>query len=371
MKATIEAIYAPLNQSLLHISATSDEKGIHSVGTHQFRTALLASEAVCERTLRGVCSLIDLDRQSSQTFSSELLEKAIQLFYKLGIYHTSFEPMFIESSKWYYEGWAAGASKQGLATYARGCGEILAAEAKRCNVFGLDNSTGRLISSALNEILVSAHKDLFFDTEKLMSLYKDAAITELGAVYTLLSRINQQISLKESFCKYIDEAGTSIIFDEEREEEMVHKLLIFNDQLDRICDVSFKREDEIKDAARLTFTGFMNKTRKTEGNWGTDNSKPGEMIAKYVDLLLRGGAKFVASEMATEVQGEDQTMVDPEEQVNKQLDKVLELFRHVHGKAVFEAFYKNNLARRLLLGRSASDDAEKGMLNKLRTGKLA
>jgi hypothetical protein len=40
----------------------------------------------------------------------------------------------------------------------------------------------------------------------------------------------------------------------------------------------------------------------------------------------------------------------------------------VQGKAVFEAFYKNDLARRLLMGRSASDDAEKSMLERLKRG---
>ena len=39
----------------------------------------------------------------------------------------------------------------------------------------------------------------------------------------------------------------------------------------------------------------------------------------------------------------------------------------VQGKDVFEAFYKKDLAKRLLLGRSASTDAEKNMITKLKT----
>jgi cullin-4 len=35
---------------------------------------------------------------------------------------------------------------------------------------------------------------------------------------------------------------------------------------------------------------------------------------------------------------------------------------------VFEAFYKKDLARRLLMGRSASADAERSMLSRLKTG---
>lgn len=39
----------------------------------------------------------------------------------------------------------------------------------------------------------------------------------------------------------------------------------------------------------------------------------------------------------------------------------------MQGKDVFEAFYKKDLAKRLLLGRSASTDAEKNMITKLKT----
>jgi cullin-4 len=46
------------------------------------------------------------------------------------------------------------------------------------------------------------------------------------------------------------------------------------------------------------------------------------------------------------------------------------LFRFIHGKDVFEAFYKKDLAKRLLVGKSASVDAEKSMLLKLKQGKI-
>jgi len=39
------------------------------------------------------------------------------------------------------------------------------------------------------------------------------------------------------------------------------------------------------------------------------------------------------------------------------------------GKDVFEAFYKKDLAKRLLVGKSASVDAEKSMLSKLKQGR--
>jgi len=51
------------------------------------------------------------------------------------------------------------------------------------------------------------------------------------------------------------------------------------------------------------------------------------------------------------------------------LDKIMVIFRFIHGKDVFEAFYKKDLAKRLLVGKSASVDAEKSMLSKLKQEK--
>jgi len=45
---------------------------------------------------------------------------------------------------------------------------------------------------------------------------------------------------------------------------------------------------------------------------------------------------------------------------------VLTLFRYIQGKDVFEAFYKKDLAKRLLLGKSASIDNEKSMISRLK-----
>lgn len=51
------------------------------------------------------------------------------------------------------------------------------------------------------------------------------------------------------------------------------------------------------------------------------------------------------------------------------LDKTITLFRFLQDKDVFERYYKQHLAKRLLFNRSVSDDAERGMLSKLKVNK--
>ncbi|KAJ7537238.1 hypothetical protein O6H91_12G104400 [Diphasiastrum complanatum] len=73
-------------------------------------------------------------------------------------------------------------------------------------------------------------------------------------------------------------------------------------------------------------------------------------ISLFVDDKLRKGLKGVSEEDAETV-----------------LDKVMMLFRYLQEKDVFEKYYKQHLAKRLLSGRTVSDDAERSLIVKLKT----
>lgn len=51
------------------------------------------------------------------------------------------------------------------------------------------------------------------------------------------------------------------------------------------------------------------------------------------------------------------------------LDKAMVLFRFMQEKDVFERYYKQHLARRLLTNKSVSDDSEKNMISKLKVSR--
>lgn len=60
------------------------------------------------------------------------------------------------------------------------------------------------------------------------------------------------------------------------------------------------------------------------------------------------------------------TFQKTDNEVDIVLDKTITVFRFVTEKDIFERYYKGHLAKRLLQGRSVSDDAERGMLAKLK-----
>lgn len=178
--------------------------------------------------------------------------------------------------------------------------------------------------------------------------------------------------MKSPWGDYIRQTGADIISDKERGDEMVLRLLELRRSLDLMIRDAFQKDEDFLWGMREAFGKFMN-DRKTASCWDTGTSKIGEMTAKYIDMLLRGGLKALPKDLlsdvkdrvAAEKQGHAST-ADEDAELDRQLDQALELFRFIEGKDAFEAFYKKDLARRLLMGRSASQDAERNMLTKLR-----
>ena len=72
-------------------------------------------------------------------------------------------------------------------------------------------------------------------------------------------------------------------------------------------------------------------------------------MAHYIDEMLRSGLRGMN-----------------EEDVDSHLDKVVVIFRYIQDKDIFESYYKQHLAKRLLGSRSVSDEAERSMIAKLK-----
>nr|KMM71921.1 cullin-4B [Coccidioides posadasii RMSCC 3488] len=356
---TIRSIFYYLDQSFLLRSP--EHPTIYEMGTIGFRSIVFSNPSLKPKMLQGACQLVDLDRNNDASSDSTLLRNAIKLFSDLRVYKSEFEPAMLEASDRYLKAWADNeANSSYLATYVSKSHRVIEKEMERCDLFNLDIDTKQRLSEMLDKRLVSDQSDTLLKESDVLGLLRTSNQIALGELYSLLQRIDLGSKLKPAFTSFILEEGSSIVFDKEREGEMVVRLLDFKQNLDDILAKSFQKDELLARALRESFETFINKSQK-----GGDVAQPGEMIAKHVDLLLRGGLKSIRKRQVPLKNDEDIAMIDEDAELNKALDQVLDLFRFVHGKAVFEAFYKNDLARRLLMGRSASDDAEKSMLARL------
>lgn len=375
---TIRSIFFYLDRSYLLHSASLPS--IDEMGVREFRTNMFMPQQLKSKILQGACDLVSADRSGDEKACNDgLYRDAIKMFHSLTAYTNSFEPKLMSESEQYYVSWAERTiSTTDLAGYVESCVKLIDQEIRRCELFGLDQTTKKALEQYLEDILVDQRQVRLLVIDDVGGLLGKDRPDTMSQLYSLLQRRRLGEKLRPAFEAFIVKQGSEIVFDEEREQEMVVRLLDFKKKLDLILEQSFQRHEGLGHSLREAFETFINKSKRSNMTWGTDNPKPGEMIAKYVDMVLKGGTKAIrTSGLGTEdapkaPENEDQEGESEDEdfEINKQLDQVLDLFRFVHGKAVFEAFYKRDLARRLLLGRSASSDAEKSMLTRLKSGML-
>lgn len=357
---TLRSIFYYLDQSYLLRTANYDM--IHDMGLNQFRSNIFSDESMKTKALAGTAELLDQDRRSESGLPDSTLQNMVKVFRDLGLYSNDFEPCFLDQSKNYLQYWAQKETGGYLGTYVERCHHLIEREMARCDLFSLDRNTRQEVVSMLDRSLVLDQKDVLLKENDELGLFRTNDLTSLRFLYSLLERQGLGWRLKPAFSHFIVDHGQSIVFDDQREQEMVPRLLEFKRNQDKIWRECFRRNEILGHTLRESFETFMNKPRKTTPGKIAENIKPGEMIAKYIDHLLKGGWRQFTGKM-----GELST-AEEDAEISRLLNEVLELFRFVHGKAVFEAFYKNDLARRLLMGRSASDEAEKSMLSKLRSG---
>lgn len=377
----ILSIFYYLDRSyLLH---SSHVLSIHAMGISEFRTHVFSAVNLRSKIIQGACDLVTAERQKKRTGNylpemASLLRDAIKMFHVIAVYSEEFEVKLLAESQQFYSAWVEQTIKStDLATYIEMCSRLIAEELNRSDVWGLDQTTLKTLELYLDDILIDENRERLLKVEDIGELLSKDRADSLDPLFSMLQRRRVGEKLRPAFEEFIVKKGSEIVFDEEREQEMIPRLLEFKKKLDQIFEYSFQKHEGLGHSLREAFEAFINKSKRSNMTWGTDNPKPGEMIAKYVDMILKGGAKAirasgVGSEEVPKEIGQEEAISSEDEDVgiSKQLDKVLDLFRFVHGKAVFEAFYKRDLARRLLLGRSASADAEKSMLTRLRSGEL-
>ena len=261
------------------------------------------------------------------------------MFSDLQIYKEAFEQKFLTATKHLYL--AEGQRKMqdlDVPEYLKHVDKRLAEENERLLHY-LDQCTKHQLIVTVERQLLAEHITGILQ-KGLDQLLEENRTSDLTLLYSLFSRVKTGTTeLCQTFNAFIKKKGKTLVIDPEKDKTMVQDLLDFKDKMDHIVQTCFERNDKYSNSLREAFEFFVNQR----------SNKPAELIAKYVDMKLRAGNKEAT-----------------EEELENILDKIMVLFRFIHGKDVFEAFYKKDLAKRLLVGKSASVDAEKSMLSKLK-----
>ncbi|WRX26491.1 Cullin [Theobroma cacao] len=321
-----------------YVKQTPNVRSLWDMGLQLFRKHLSLASEVEHKTVTGLLRMIESERLG-EAVERTLLNHLLKMFTALGIYSESFEKPFLECTSEFYAAEGMKYMQQSdVPDYLKHVEMRLHEEHERCLLY-LDALTRKPLIATAERQLLERHIPAILDKGFTM-LMDGHRIEDLQRMYSLFSRVNALESLRQALSSYIRRTGQGIVLDEEKDKDMVPSLLEFKASLDSIWEESFSKNEAFCNTIKDAFEHLINLRQ----------NRPAELIAKFLDEKLRAGNKGTS-----------------EEELEGTLDKVLVLFRFIQGKDVFEAFYKKDLAKRLLLGKSASIDAEKSMISKLKT----
>ncbi|KAK4743694.1 hypothetical protein SAY87_010006 [Trapa incisa] len=321
-----------------YVKQTPNVHSLWDMGLQLFRKHLSLCLEVEHKIVTGLLRMIERERLG-ESVDRTLLSHLLKMFTSLGIYSETFEKPFLECTSEFYGAEGMKAMQQSdIPDYLKHVEVRMHEEHERCLLY-LDASTRKHLIATTEKQLLERHISAILD-KGFKTLMDGNRIEDLQRMYHLFSRVNSLESLRQALSSYTRRTGQGIIMDEEKDKDMVPSLLDFKAALDKIWEESFAKNEAFSNTIKDSFEHLVNLRQ----------NRPAELIAKFLDEKLRAGNKGTS-----------------EEELENTLDRVLVLFRFIQGKDVFEAFYKKDLAKRLLLGKSASIDAEKSMITKLKT----
>uniref|UniRef100_A0A7S1SLI1 Cullin family profile domain-containing protein n=1 Tax=Tetraselmis chuii TaxID=63592 RepID=A0A7S1SLI1_9CHLO len=321
---------------------------VHQLGLDLWRDHVVRRKSINDR-LRGI--LLDFVRKerSGELIDKQLMRATTKMLVDLGqrVYVDDFEVHFLAAASDFYKVEAQEyLNTSDCPEYLRKAEKRLAEEAERVAAY-LDASSEAKITAVVETELISNQMKVLVEMENsgLVALLRHDKYDDLARMYTLFKREHVKDGLKsvrEMTGSHVKETGKQLVMEPERQKDpvdFVQHLLELKDKYDKVIQKSFNSDKLFQNTLNQAFETFINM-----------NPRSPEFISLFMDDKLRRGLKGMS-----------------EDDVEVVLDKVMMLFRYLQEKDVFEKYYKQHLAKRLLSGRTVSDDAERLLLVKLKT----
>ena len=339
-------------------------RSIFDMGLSFFRQHLEDSYGVVQTTIvQGILCSIDAERQGDAV-DRALLKNLVRMLALLSLYDSVFMPLFLERARVFY---AEEAARQvvsvSLGEYLVYVERRIKEESGRCDAV-LEAITRLPLVQTVEGCVIEPHigamlggtggsdgpapmqtddaagdKASGSQTSDFAKLMDGGHHEDLKRMYDVFGRVKAHKALCAAFKSHLKVVGTRIVSDPEKDGEMIQSVISLKAQMDAILNQCFN-DIMFRDAVKDGFGYFIN----------IRSNRPAELLAKHMDSVLKGGGKNKYTE----------------DDVEAALDSCLALFRFISGKDAFEAFYKKDLAKRLLFNRSFSMDTEKSAISRLK-----
>ncbi|KAL1522667.1 hypothetical protein AB1Y20_017645 [Prymnesium parvum] len=313
-----------------------------------FRDEVCRNPRIKDRLLGLLLELIQRERMG-EMIDRSLMKTFSGMFVELGrdVYSRDFEAPFLAASTTFYQAESQEYILQNSASdYMKHAEVRLHEEAERVRHY-LDSTTELKIKEIAERELIAKHMKTLAEMENsgIVTMIEDSKIAELSRAYGLFKRVTQPTPglgiIRELMAANVKRVGMELVKDEERNRDpvlYVQGLLQLRAKYEKVITNAFLSDKQFYNSLNQAFESFINV-----------NQHSPEYISLFVDDQLRKGLKGTS-----------------EEEMDNILEEVVMLFRYLQEKDVFEKYYKQHLAKRLLGGRSISDDAERSMIAKLK-----
>ena len=350
---------------------------LYEAGLQAWKDAVFGTTAVELASLQGTLAsliqwwlgLVRADRQGVPVDRAALADTG-RLLQSLSLYASHAEPAYVDASREFYvEEGKRLVSTLTPAEVAVAVERRLEDEMERCDRVVAASTAARVIA-LLDAHLIADHVRVLADDRAFDKLAQDHDVPALARLYTLLLRVSALAALETVFTMWVRTTATALVLTGKAAAasgsrrpaaattaadgattignasgSLVDSLLRHKRQTDELLERAFRGDEHFAHGLKTAYEVAVN----------TEAAVVAKALAKHVDGLLRGGSAGTGPGVK----------LAPAE-IDEALDQSIVLFRFLSGKDVFEAFFKRDLARRLLLSRSASADAETAMLGRLR-----
>lgn len=324
---------------------------VYNLGLKIFRDQVVRYGNIREHLQQTLLDMVMRERRG-EVVDRLAVKNACQMLMVLGIetrtvYEEDFEKPFLDQSAEFYRMESQNfLTENSASVYIRKVEARINEETERAQHY-LDKSTEEPIVKVLEEELISKHMKTVVEMENsgVVHMLKNNKKEDLACMYKLFIRVTNGL---ETMCKcisgYLREQGKALVQEEDggggkHPIQYVQDLLELKDRFDMFLKESFSSDRKFKQTISGDFEYFLNL-----------NPKSPEYLSLFIDDKLKKGVKGLS-----------------EQEVEAILDKSMVLFRFLQEKDIFERYYKQHLAKRLLLNKSVSDDSEKNMISKLKT----
>ncbi|KAL4220045.1 Cullin-3 [Mactra antiquata] len=323
---------------------------VYNLGLKIFRDEVVRYQTINEHLRHTLLDMVAKERRG-EVVDRGAVKNACQMLMILGIetrqvYVEDFEQPFLSESREFYQTESQKFLAENSASmYIKKVEARINEEAERATHY-LDKTTEEPIVKVLEEELISKHMKTIVEMENsgVIHMLKNNKTDDLRCMYKLLVRVpNGLKTMCTCISGYLREQGRALVSEEGEDGKnaitYVQNLLDLKDRFDHFLHESFGNDNLFKKMISSDFEHFINL-----------NPKSPEFLSLFIDDKLKKGVKGMT-----------------EQEIETVLDKSMVLFRFLQEKDVFERYYKQHLARRLLLNKSVSDDSEKNMISKLKT----